>query len=431
LRPGDVGPSTPTLQKWADSGAAAPLTPTFPCVTSPVQASILAGTPPDRHGVIANGFYYRDRSQVEFWVAQNSVIAGDQIWDALRRQRPGLTAAAWHLQNIKGAAADYIVTPAPVHKEDGTTKLWCYSKPEGLYQQLLDELGHFPIQHYWGPMAGIESTQWILRAAQWLIERHRPNFHYVYLPHLDYAAQKFGPNSPQAAAALVDLDRELAAFDAYLRGSAIGDDVVILAVSEYAMTGVTGALYPNRLLREAGLLALAIEGGAEYLDLAGSAAMAMVDHQVAHVYCQDAKAAARAADVLRGVEGIASLHGGQERGRIGLNHERAGDIVLVAHPDHWFAYYWWLDDAAAPPFARTVDIHRKPGYDPVELFFDPATRSIPLDASLVKGSHGAPAVTDEQQAVLICSQAGDTVTSERSYRDTDVKRLVLELFGVR
>ncbi|MCH8149220.1 MAG: alkaline phosphatase family protein, partial [Planctomycetes bacterium] len=179
LRPGDVDrKTTPTLFDWANQGAIAELTPTFPCVTSPVQANMLTGTPPAKHGVIANGFFQRDRDEVEFWVAPNEIVRGEHVWDALRKSYPGYTTAVWHLQNIKQAGADFIVTPAPIHEPDGTTKLWCYSKPDGLYEELLAALGHFPLQHYWGPMANIESTKWILTAAAWLIDRHAPNLHW-------------------------------------------------------------------------------------------------------------------------------------------------------------------------------------------------------------------------------------------------------------
>jgi hypothetical protein len=438
LRPRDIDEArTPTLYAWANRGAMAELTPTFPCVTSCVQASMLTGTPPSEHGVIANGFYHRDRHEVEFWVGHNNAIAGEQVWEAIRRRRPRLTSAAWHTQNIKGAAADFIVTPAPIHASDGTTKLWCYSKPDGLYQQLLDDLGHFPLQHYWGPLSNIESTKWILRAAAWLIDRHAPNFHWIYLPHLDYASQKFGPNSPQATAALSELDRELAWFAERVAVSRIGKDAAFLVVGEYAMTDVSGVVYPNRVLREAGLLAVREEHGAESIDLARCAAFAMVDHQFAHVYVESShqnrereRAVNRVVELFRGVPGIADVYAGAERAAIGATHERCGDVILVCDDAHWLAYYWWLDDAAAPPFARTVDIHRKPGYDPIELFFDPATRGIPLDASLVKGSHGVPATDPRQRTALICSLPSRAVDSGRCYRDTDFKGVCLNLLDV-
>jgi predicted AlkP superfamily pyrophosphatase or phosphodiesterase len=433
LRPGDIDKAkTPTLYGWANEGALAVLTPSFPCLTSCVQATMWTGLPPGEHGVIANGFFQRDRREVEFWVAHNDVITGEQIWDAIHAGRGDFTSAVWHAQNIKGAGADFIVTPAPIHTADGGTKLWCYSKPDGLYQQLLDALGHFPLQHYWGPLANVESTRWILDAASWLIEKHSPNFHWIYIPHLDYAAQKFGPNSAEMRTALMELDRELARFAQKVEESPVGRRVVYLVAGEYALTDVSGALYPNRVLREAGLLAVREENGGEYLDLEKSTAFAMVDHQIAHVYVNqsEAQASARAAGLLEDLPGIAGVYVGDDRRKIGLNHCHSGDIVLVAEDTRWFAYYWWLDDEAAPPFARTVDIHRKPGYDPVELFLDPVRKEIPLNAELVKGSHGVPAAAARHRAALICSAASTVVQTGETYRDTDIKRMILELLDV-
>jgi hypothetical protein len=400
---------------------------------------MFTGTPPDRHGVIANGFYDRDRRAVEFWVAPNQVMAGEPIWDAIRGRRPGFTSAVWHAQNVKGASVDFLVTPAPIHEPDGTTRLWCYSKPDDLYRQLLADLGHFPLQHYWGPLANIESTRWILRAALWLIRRRSPNFHWIYLPHLDYAGQKCGPNSLEARAALRELDGELAGFSEQAASMERGP-AVYLVVGEYAMTPVRGVVYPNRLLREAGLLHVVETDGCEYVDLAASAAFAMVDHQFAHVYVSQvealgqrgpsARVVERVVEVLRSCPGIAGVYSGPDRAGIGLDHPRSGDVILVAEDTHWFAYYWWFDEAQAPPFARTVDIHRKPGYDPVELFFDPATKGIPLNASRVKGSHGVPAVRADHRTALICSSPCAAVQSDGSYRDTDFKRIALSLMGL-
>ena len=434
LRPTDIDrTTTPTLFRWATSGAACELTPTFPCLTSPVQATMWTGVAPGDHGVIANGFFHRDRGVVEFWVAHNDIIQGEQLWDVIRRRRPGFTSAVWHAQNIKGAGADFIVTPAPIHEPDGTMKLWCYAKPDGLYQELLDAIGHFPLQHYWGPLANIESTRWILRGAVRLTQRHAPNFHWIYLPHLDYASQKFGPDSDQAIRALTELDIELERFDAGVRATEIADDVLYLVAGEYALTAVSGVIHPNRILRDAGLLSIRREDDGEYIDPAGSRAFAMVDHQLTHVYVNDPDTATRArvTDLFRSEPGVAAVYEGDARRDVGLAHRRAGEIVLVADDQHWFANYWWLDDAAAPPFTRTVDIHRKPGYDPVELFVDPVTRSIPLDASLVKGSHGAPAGDARQKAALICSAPTASVRPDRTYRDTEIKGIVLDLLGLR
>ena len=437
LCPSDIDPqNTPTLYSWANAGTMAELAPTFPCVTSCVQASIMTGTPPSTHGVIANGFYDRNRREAEFWVAHNDVIAGEQIWDSIRRERRGFTSAVWHAQNIKGASADFIVTPAPIHEPDGKMKLWCYSKPDGLYQQLLDAMGHFPLQHYWGPLSNIESTRWILDAACWLMEQRSPHLNWIYIPHLDYASQKFGPNSSQARESLKELDAALGGFAHRVAAAAMGERGAYLVVGEYAMTDVSGVVYPNRVLREAGLLAVREEGGREYLDLNNSTAFAMVDHQFAHVYVHSNQSpkrkrrVSRVVDLFKDVVGIAGVYAGDDRDRMGLDHPRSGDVVLVCDDAHWLAYYWWFDDALAPPFARAVDIHRKPGYDPVELFFDPATKGISLNAALVKGSHGVPATQAKHRTALICSIASRAVQPGGVYRDTDVKRISLELLGL-
>ncbi|MFQ5461626.1 MAG: alkaline phosphatase family protein [Phycisphaerae bacterium] len=430
LRPGDVdAATTPTLFQWAERGTIAELTPTFPCVTSPVQANMLTGCGPSEHGVIANGFYYRERNEVGFWVAHNEIIQRPQTWDVLNRNAPELTSAVWHAQNIKSAGAAFIVTPSPIHEDDGSTKLWCYSKPDRFYQALIERFGHFPLQHYWGPLSNIGSTRWILKAAAHLAGQHAPNFHWIYLPHLDYASQKYGPNSPQARQAFIDLDAELAGFAAAVAASDDGGEPVFLVAGEYAMTDVSGVVYPNRLLREGGFLAIREESGREYVDLTASRAFAMVDHQFAHVYVRNAADVPACAALLRTDSGLAGVFAGAQRKEIGLDHPRSGEIVLVAKDTHWLAYYWWLDDKLAPPFARTVDIHAKPGYDPVELFIDQATKSIPLDATLVKGSHGAPATEPRHRAALICSEAADLVESGTTYRDLDVHAMVLGLLG--
>lgn len=429
LRPGDLHDPhvTPNLHRLSLAGGASPLVPTFPCVTSPVQANMLTGAGPGRHGVIANGFFHADRSAVEFWVAHHSVIERPTFFSQLARQRPELKSAVWHAQNIKGADADFIVTPAPIHDPDGRTRLWCYSKPDGLYAEMLKDLGHFPLQHYWGPLSGIQSSQWIVEAALWLAKRESPNFHYVYIPHLDYAGQKHGPNSAEAMRALGEFDTLIGTFMKRYAELPEGDRVAWVLAGEYAMTPVSGAIFPNRILREAGLLRITVEAGREYLDPAGSAAFAMVDHQFAHVFVRGDEVA-KVANLFRDVEGIADVIVGRERAALGMDHPRAAPIILISRPDRWLAYYWWLDEGMAPPFARMVDIHAKPGYDPVELFVKMPERSIPLDASLVKGSHGAPAIEADQRSVLLTTH-GDLLDGLASpLRDTDVHALLCRAF---
>ncbi|MBI1903856.1 MAG: alkaline phosphatase family protein [Planctomycetia bacterium] len=406
------------------------LVPSFPCVTCPVQANMTTGKLPSGHGVVANGFFWRDKRQVEMWTAWNETIAGPQIWDVLHQKRPGATSAVWFPLLSKGCGADSICTPAPIHNPDGSESLWCYTRPTEMYGQLRDQLGHFPLMHFWGPLANIKSTAWIADSAVAGARRFRPNFFYVYLPHLDYAAQRAGPDSPAAQASLGELDEVLGRLIAGMRQAFAPAEPLWLVASEYTILPVRHVTHPNRLLREAGLLAVREDSGGEVIDFAASAAWALVDHQFSHVFVRDGdtQVAERVRTLFAGREGIAEVLVGDERRKYDLDHARSGEVVLISEPWSWQAYYYWLDDGRAPSFARTVDIHRKPGYDPVELFFDPATKGIPLSASLVKGSHGAPAVTDEQRGVILASQRGILVGNAMA--DFDVAALVLREFGL-
>jgi len=364
------------------------------------------------------------------WTAWNNVVQAPQIWSTLQRHDPALTSAAWFPLLIKGADADFICTPAPIHNPDGSESLWCYTKPTELYGELRDALGHFPLMNFWGPLANIKSTQWIVESAVYAAGKFRPRFTFAYLPHLDYAAQKFGPDSPQAISAVGELDTAIGRLaDGF--GEAGLDDILWLVASEYVITPVSGASFPNRRLREAGLLTLQEDEGVELLDVRSSRAWALVDHQLAHVFVREPADVERVASIFRDDPGIAEVVVGPSRSKRHLDHPRSGEVVLISKPDQWFAYYWWLDDAKAPKFARTVDIHRKPGYDPVELFIDMSTRSTPLDARLVKGSHGYPADDPSRRGVLISSDADALGPgSSGAIADTDVAGFVLRNFGV-
>ena len=420
----------PKLAALMAAGDRADLTASFPCVTWPVQANMLTGQLPATHGVIANGFYWRDQQQVEMWTAWNDKIAVPQIWDRLHQQSPELTSAVWFPMLSKGCGADYVCMPAPIHHPDGAEELWCYTQPRELYGELRDRFGHFPLQHFWGPIANIKSTEWIASSAVHAAARFRPHFFYLYLPHLEYAAQRTGPDSPAALAAVAELDAVIGAMaDGF--AAAYGDTKpVLIAASEYVITPVSHVAYPNRVLRDAGLLAVRDAGDGEHLDLVASRAWALVDHQFSHVFVKDADAATqrRVVELFRGVEGIAEVLAGDDRARYALDHPRSGEVILVSEPHSWQAYYWWLDDRLAPPFARTVDIHRKPGYDPVELHVDMPSRTIPLDATRVKGSHGAPVHSESQRGVIVASQSG--VLTRQTLADVDVYEVVLRQFAV-
>ncbi len=418
----------PRLSGLMAAGESATLSASFPCVTWPVQANMLTGKRPEQHGVVANGFYWRDDQRVEMWTARNDKIAAPQIWDHLHRMDRRIQSAVWFPMLSRDCHADFVCMPAPIHHPDGSEELWCYTKPTELYGELRDRFGHFPLQHFWGPLAGIPSTRWIIESAIHTAERFQPNFFFLYLPHLDYAAQKLGPNSNAACDAVGQLDAVVGQLiDGF--ASAYGEtDLLWLAASEYVITQVDHVAYPNRLLRQAGLLAVSDHADGEHLELAASRAWALVDHQFSHVFVRDddPQTCAQVVDLFRDAEGFAEVLAGRERAKYALDHERSGEVVLISTRNSWQAYYWWLDDAHAPAFARTVDIHNKPGYDPVELHFDPATKSIPLDATLVRGSHGAPVQDDDQRGVILASRPD--VLGMPSLADVDVADIVLRQF---
>ena len=427
LRQADLA-SMPRLAALGAAGDVVPLTPSFPAVTCPVQVNLTTGRLPREHGVIANGFYWREAHEVEMWTAWNEVIQAPQIWDLLHESDPELTSAVWFPLLSKGAGADYVCTPAPIHNPDGSESLWCYTKPTELYGELRDTFGHFPLMKFWGPLSSIESTDWIVDSAVFAVNRFRPRFQYVYLPHLDYAAQKFGPESPEALAALPAIDAAVGRLvDGYAANGI--QDVLWVVASEYVISPVEHVAYPNRQLREAGFLALGEDAdGQELIDFERSRAWALADHQLAHVYIPDAADIEPVAEIFRNDPLVEEVLVGEDLAKYSLDHERSGEIVLISRSDAWFAYYWWLDDDRAPAFARTVDIHRKPGYDPIEMFIDMPTRSTPLDATLVRGSHGHPADDPTRQGILVCS---DKAAPEASaLRDIDVTPLILKNFGV-
>ncbi len=418
----------PHLTSLMAGGAQQPLTPSFPCVTWPVQANMLTGKLPAQHGVVANGFYWRESREVEMWTAWNEKICEPQIWDRLHQQDPQLTSAVWFPMLSKGCGADYVCMPAPIHQPDGSEELWCYSKPQAFYGELRDRLGHFPLKNFWGPLAGAASSEWIVESALIAAARFRPRFFYIYLSLLDYPGQKEGPDSDAARDAPAVLDGLIGRLQDGIHAAWGEADVRWMAASEYVIEPVDHVTYPNRLLRAAGLLKVRATEDGEQLDLEASRAWALVDHQFSHVFVRDSDRDTQLAveQLFRQEAGIDEILRGEARARYALDHPRSGDVILISTPHSWQAYYWWFDDALAPAFARTVDIHRKPGYDPAEMHIDMATRGISLDATRVRGSHGAPVRSDSQRGVILASQP--EMLPDRPLADVDVADLVLRQF---
>ena len=390
-----------------------PVRTVTPAVTCSVQATFLTGRAVREHGIVANGWYFRDLSEVWLWRQSNRLVQGDKVWHLGRRRDPGFTCASlfWWFNMVTDA--DWSVTPRPVYTADGRKLPDCYSDPPELRGELTASLGRFPLFSFWGPATSLASTEWIAEAARRVEEAHRPALHLVYLPHLDYVLQREGPSGDVTT----DL-RELDALCGRLLTFFSDRGCRVVVLSEYGVTDVRGVVHPNRILRRAGLLAVKEDLGRDYLDPGRSRAFAVSDHQVAHVYVADPADVARVRELFEGRPGIGRVLDEAGKRELALDHPRSGELVLLARPDHWLTYYFWTDGARAPDYARTVDIHRKPGYDPCELFVDPALRwprlriaaallrralglrhlleVTPLDASLVRGSHGR--VTDALQA---------------------------------
>ena len=435
-----IGRHTPRLMQLRAGGALATINPILPAVTCSVQATYLTGLPPDGHGIVGNGWYFRDLCEPKFWHQSNKLVDGEKIWETARQIAPTFTCANLFWWYNMHSSVDIAVTPRPMYPADGRKLPDIHTRPMELRQTLQKKLGQFPLFKFWGPMASIESTRWIVSSAI-EVDRATPStLTLVYLPHLDYALQKFGPDAPEIAAELAAVDAEVGRLiDAF--GGAC--DIVVL--SEYGITRVDRPIHINRLLRELGMLDFRVELGRELIDFGACRAFALADHQIAHIYINDPAALHVIAAAVAALDGVAAVYAGEQRRAIGLNHHRAGDIVAIAETDAWFTYYYWNDDNRAPDFARTVDIHRKPGYDPVELFIDPTLRFpmaqivaklarrrlgmralldvIPLDASIVRGSHGAPPPTPEVGPMLISNQPA--LIDRAAYDATEIRDLML------
>ncbi|OZD54394.1 alkaline phosphatase family protein [Rhodococcus sp. 06-1477-1B] len=440
----------PRLTALGRAGGQLGLDTILPAVTCSVQSTMLTGTMPREHGIVGNGWHFRGLGDPLLWRQHNKLVAGEKVWETARRSRPELRTANLGWWFAMGATTDVTVTPRPIYHADGRKSPDAYVRPAALHDQLVGALGEFPLFQYWGPTATIRSSAWLADATRGVITERwgpAPDLAMAYLPHLDYDLQRFGPNGPEADRAARELDDAIAPLldDAADRG------YTVVAVSEYGIEEASRPVDINRILRREGLLEVYVQDGREQLDPWTSRAFAVADHQVAHVYVPDAADLPRVASLLRGLEGVDEVLDRDAQARYGLDHERAGELVVVAEPGAWFTYYFWLDDERAPEYARGVDIHRKPGYDPAELFFDPADRlakakaganlvkkklglryamsTVPLDPSCVRGTHGRLSSSRRDGPMIVTSDAGLLPDAE-SLPAAGVRDLVLRGLGV-
>jgi predicted AlkP superfamily pyrophosphatase or phosphodiesterase len=468
-----LGEHTPRIAEFRRRGALAHIAPAFPAVTCTAQSNYLTGKLPHEHGIVGNGWFNREFVETQFWKQSNHVVHGKKIWDALRERFNDSTIQRFTTANCfwwfnMYSSVDYSITPRPMYPADGRKFFDVYSWPYFIRKEIKKDLGEFPFFSFWGPAAGIDSPQgkadaasrWIAEAAKWIENKFSPTLNLIYLPHLDYNLQRHGVYAPCSVRPVAEpgravgstlhakIHRDLREIDAI-----VGDvidffgkrDVQVVLLSEYGITNVDTPIHLNRIFRERGWLTVKDELGLEILDAGASKVFAVADHQVAHIYLNDATLEKSVREVLEKTSGVEKVLGKAEKIAAGIDHSRAGDLIAVARENAWFTYYYWLDDARAPDFARTVDIHRKPGYDPVELFLDPKIPAvklkiawrllqkklglrmlmdvIPLDATLVKGSHGRRPADKKDWPVFITSQP--EILGAKEIESTDVFEILL------
>ena len=418
-----IGEHTPFLKAYVKKRHLTPIKPVLPAVTTTSQSTYVTGKWPAENGIVGNGWYDREDSEVKFWKQSNKLVQGDKIWDNARKQDPNFTVSKMFWWYNMYATADWSVTPRPQYHADGVKAPDCYSYPPELRDELQAELGQFPLFNFWGPNANIKSTRWIADASMSVERKHNPTLTLIYLPHLDYCLQKFGPDFSKISKELNEIDEVVKDLIQFYEAR----NAKIILLSEYGINAVDNPIHINRILRNEGLISVRTERWYELLDAGVSKAFAVSDHQIAHVYLNDPSVKERVTQVLEKTPGIDLVLDKEAQKAYHIDHARSGDIVVVAKPDSWFTYYYWLDDAKAPDYAHLVDIHRKPGYDPVEMFMDPKNPLIklragyklarkllgfrylmdviPLDATLVKGSHGGINIPKEYYPIIITDKA--------------------------
>ena len=429
-----IGEHTPFLSEYVKSRHTTPIKPVLPAVTTTSQSCYITGKWPSDHGIVANGWYDRDDAEMKFWKQSNKLVKAEKIWDAAKRQDPSFTCSKMFWWYNMYSTADFSVTPRPQYHADGVKAPDCYAYPASLRDELQQDLGQFPLFNFWGPNANIKSTKWIADASLWVDRKHDPTLTLIYLPHLDYCLQKFGPDFSKISKELNEIDQVVADLVRHYEAK----NTRIILLSEYGINPVHRPVHINRILREEGLISVRNERWYELLDAGASKAFAAADHQIAHIYINDPAVKAQVKKRLEQTERIELVLDDEGKKAHHIDHERAGDLVAVAKPDSWFTYYYWFDDAKAPDYAHLVDIHRKPGYDPVEMFMDPKNPFIklragyklarkllgfrylmdviPLDATLIKGSHGGISAPREFYPICIT----DTPLTQSELQAVDI-----------
>ncbi|WP_149276375.1 alkaline phosphatase family protein [Pareuzebyella sediminis] len=425
-----IGEHTPFVESFLKKGKSAYIQPVIPAVTCTAQSTYLTGKIPAEHGIVGNGWYFKHECEVKFWRQSNKLVTGEKIWEKLKKIDPDFTCANLFWWYNMYSTADYSVTPRPNYLADGRKIPDIYSHPAELRDTLQTELGTFPLFNFWGPKTSIKSSEWIAKSAIRTDEIHNPTLSLVYLPHLDYNLQRYGIDFKKIKKDLREIDRVVQQLVEHFQKR----NSRIILLSEYGITDVENPIHLNRILRSKGYLAIRVERGLELLDAGASAAFAVADHQIAYIYLNDLSIKSSVKSLIESISGVEKVLSDEEIEEAGLAHERCGDLVVLADANSWFTYYFWLDDDKAPDYARMVDIHKKPGYDPVEMMTDPKDKLvmakvmgkllkkklgfrtvldiIPLNAGLIKGSHGRIPEDKADYPILITDDVNATFNDE-------------------
>ena len=430
---------TPFLKSYIAQNHLSKIKPVLPAVTTTSQSVYVTGKYPTDHGIVGNGWYDATDAEVKFWKQSNHLVGAEKVWDEAKKRNPDFTCAKMFWWYNMYSSADYSVTPRPQYHQDGVKAPDCYSYPPELRDELQAKLGTFPLFSFWGPNANIKSSKWIADASMYVDAMYDPTLQLIYLPHLDYCLQKFGVDFPKIKKELGEIDALIQELVTYFESRS----AKIILLSEYGINNVTEPIHVNRVLRQHGYLSIREERGLELLDAGASAAFAVSDHQISHIYVKNKDQIPEIKALLSTIPGVSKVLDAKEKKANHIDHPRAGDLILIADTDKWFTYYYWLDDTKAPDFARCVEIFKKPGYDPVEMFMDPSNPLIklkagyklarklsgfrylmdviPLDATLIKGSHGSPDCAKEFYPVFISkNKEVDEIAP------TDVYNLILD-----
>lgn len=384
-----------------------PIAPGPLSLTCPAQATLRTACLPDEHGVVASGWYHRDLFRPFFWEQSAALVRGPRVWDAARAAGQTVGMAFW--QQSLGERLDLVLSPKPVHRHHGGILMDCYTRPEPLYADLCHAIRRkFDLFRYWGPLSGERVGRWETAAACEILRRpDAPDHLFFYLSSLDYAQQRHGPFSPQAAAALRETLSQLETLIAAARQNQRD----WLITGDYAIEPVLvpdGAIHPNRLLLEAGYFHTRDTGGMLYPDFYTSRAFAIVDHQIAHVHVPDPADLPRVRTLLGAVPGIEQIHDAAAQRAMHIHcPDRSGDLLLIAAPGHWFAYPWWTAPRQAPDYASQMDIHNKPGFDPCELFFSFPPPHTSQNTARIRGTHGRSGPGHEIAAAGLFAEAPD------------------------